>query len=69
MSSEFVDEAEEIAIAETGDAEEKMCSAEPTQDSNPKKPRRRCAEAFAKDNRAFPPLILWKVAEDIEYDQ
>ncbi len=46
-----------------------MPSVGSAQDSNSKQPRRHYAEAFAKDNSAFPLFIVWKVTEDVEYDE
>ena len=54
-----LDKAEDFA---TRDSEDK-------EDQQSKKPKRHYADAFAKDNSAFPLFIVWKVVETIEFDQ
>jgi hypothetical protein len=64
-----LDQAELFASKDSTDADAKMSMASNAEETQAKKPRRHYADAFAKDNSAFPLFIVWNVLEDIEFDQ
>jgi hypothetical protein len=64
-----LDEAEKSASKDATDGDDIMSTGASAKESPTKKPRRHDADAFAKDNSAFPLFIVWKVAEGIDYDQ
>jgi hypothetical protein len=54
-----LDQAEDFAARDSAEKDE----------TQSKKPKRHYADAFAKDNSAFPLFIVWNVVESIEFDQ